>query len=360
MRILSRRFLASYLGLYAVLLIASLLVIAMIEMMVNMERALEFQRGAQGIATYLLLRLPSYYLPYLVPATSFAAAFLAIGLAARAQEILAAKAGGIPPQRIALPLLGAAAALSAAALLVFDTVVRDSGAALRRTRQGDPVAKLFSSQGSFWYHHGRVLYNVQEADRTTGTLRDVRVYERDAAGRLLRSIHAETARVASERGWELFDATIRSFDGGDPGAAPRVERQQRALLPVAAEHELALLDADASALPLRELSAYVDAMRRSGRDPTRYQALLHARLAEPLSVLLFALLGVPLGLMVERTRSLGIAALHGIALVGLYYALQSVSQILAAGGIAPAAAGPWLLLVGFSGFGTWRLLRTPA
>jgi lipopolysaccharide export system permease protein len=359
-RILSRRFLASYLGFYAGILVASLLVIAIIEMMVNMERALEFQRGAQGVATYLLLRLPSYYLPYLVPVTSFAAAFLAIGLSARAQEILAAKAGGLRPQRIALPVLCAAAALSAGALGVFETVVRDSGAAFRAARQGDPTARLFSSRGSFWYHHGRFLYNVREADRETGTLRDVRVYERDADGRLRRSIHAETARVAAEQRWELFDATIRSFETGDPGAAPRVERKERALLPVASQQDLALLDADAGALALPELSDYVEALARSGRDSTRYRALLHARLAEPISVLVFALLAVPVGLGVERSRSLGVAALQGVALLCLYYGLASTAQILAAGGVAAAVPGPWLLLGGFGAFGAWRLLRAPS
>jgi lipopolysaccharide export system permease protein len=359
-RILSRRFLASYLGFYAGILLASLLVIAIIEMMVNMERALEFQSGAQGVATYLLLRLPSYYLPYLLPVTSFAAAFLAIGLAARAQEILAAKAGGIPPQRLALPVLCAAAALSAIALGVFETVVRDTDAAFRAVRQGDPSTRLFSSRGSFWYHHGRVLYNVDEADRETRTLHDIRVYERDQDGHLARSIFAERAHISADQSWDLEDATIRSFDSQDPGAAPRVEHLAHARLPVASEQDLALLDADATALPLPELREYVEAMARSGRDPTRYRALLNARLADPVSVLLFALLAVPVGLEVERSRSLAGAALQGVALVVAYYALQSTAAIFAAGGVAAAVPGPWILLASFSALGAWRLLRAPA
>lgn len=360
MKILSRHFLASYLGFYAAILVVTLLVIAIIEMMVNMDRALEIERGLRGVATYLLLRVPSYYLPYLVPVTSFAAAFLAIGVAARAQEIVALKAGGIPPQRVAVPVLLAAAALSLAALVCFETVVRDSGAAYERTRRGDPSARLFSSKGTFWLHHGRFLYNVQEADRETRTLRDVRVYERDEAGRLRREVRAKSARIAPDRQWQLFDATVRSFDTGDPEAAPRVERSAEKLLPVASERELALLDADAGSLPLPELAAYIDAMGRSGRDPTRYRGLFHARLAEPVSVLLFALLAVPVAFSVERSRSLAAAGLQGIALVAGFYALQSTTQILSAAGIAAAVTAPWLVLGAFGGFGAWRLLRAPA
>ena len=360
MRILSRHLLASYLGYYAAILVASLLVIAIIEMMVNLDRALEFQRGALGVATYLLLRLPSYYLPYLLPAASFAAAFLAIGVPARAQEIVAAKAGGIPPQRVALPVLLAAAALSLVALVLFETLVRDSGMAYQRTRAGDPNDTLFSNQGSFWYHRGRVLYNVREADRESRTLHGVRVYERDEAGRLRRAIHAESAHIASDHRWELHDATFRSFDPQDPGAAPKVEHREHALLDVASERELALLDADASTLPLPELRAYIAAMDRSGRDPTRYRALFHARLAEPVSVLLFALLAIPLGFAVERTRSLAVAGLQGVAWVAAFYGVQATTEVLGAGGVAAAIAAPWLVLTGFGGFGFYRLLRTPA
>ncbi len=360
MRILSRHFLASYFGFYVAILVVSLLVIAIIEMMVNLERALEFQSGALGVATYLLLRLPSYYLPYLLPVTSFGAAFLCIGLAARAQEIVAAKAGGVPPQRIAAPVLCAAVALSVAALGVFETVVRDSDAAYQRTKRGDAAVALFRNEGSFWYQRGRLLYNVQSADRETRTLHDVRVYERDDEGRLRRAIHAESARISSDHRWELHRATIRSFDQADPSAAPTLERREQTLLDVASEQDLALLDADASTLPLPELSAYVQAMDRSGRDSTRYRALLHARLAEPLTLPLFALLALPLGLAVERTRSLAIAALQGIALLGAFYGVSSTTQILAAGGVAAAVPAPWIVLSGFAAFGAWRLLRTPA
>jgi lipopolysaccharide export system permease protein len=359
-RILSRHFLASYFGFYVAILLAALLVIAIIEMTVNLERALEFQRGTAGVATYLLLRLPSYYLPYLLPVASFGAAFLCIGLSARAQEILGAKAGGVPPLRIAAPVLAAALALSLVALALFESVVRDSGAAYQRTRHGDAEQALFRNEGSFWYQRGRLLYNVQEADRETRTLRGVRVYERDDEGRLQRAIHAESARIAEDGRWELHRATVRSFDLRDPAAAPRVELQERTELEVASQQDIALLDADARNLPLPELAAYIRAMERSGRDSARYRALLHMRMTEPLTLPLFALLALPLGLAVERTRSLAVAALQGIVLLGAFYGASSTVQILAAGGVAAAVPAPWFVLGGFAGFGILRLLRAPA
>ncbi len=102
MRILSRYFLASYLTLFVSILVSATLAIMVIEMMLNFDDILDHQKGVKGVATYLFLRVPAYYLRDLLPVSSFAAVFFALGLPARAHEITAIKTGGISP-RGALP-----------------------------------------------------------------------------------------------------------------------------------------------------------------------------------------------------------------------------------------------------------------
>jgi LPS export ABC transporter permease LptG len=358
-RILSRQFLASYLTLYFGILAASLLVIGVIEMALNFDDALEFSQGLRGILTYLFLRLPSYYLPYLVPVSSFAAAFFCLGLPARTQEIVAIKAGGIAPQRICLPVLTAAAVLAGVTLLLNETIVLETANRFNRRSGGDWQGELLQMSGAFWYHRGRYFYNVTEADRETRTLYGIRVYERSDDGRLVRSISAASATIADDHRWELRDAVFRRFPA-DAGAAPEVRREERAMLEVASERELALLDANASSLSLPRLLEYIEALKSAGRDATRYRALFHARLADPVSVLVFALLGVPLGLAVERSRSLATAAIQGIAVLGAFYTLQTAAAVVASGGVAAAIPAPWILLALFAIWGTWRFFRVPA
>jgi len=115
-RILSRYFVRGYLTYYAAILIVAFLVIALVEMMVNFDHAIDFGEGVAGVFSYLFLRLPSYYLPFLLPVGSFGASFLCLGLPARAREILAAKTSGIPPARLAVPVVVCAAAFSVLAL----------------------------------------------------------------------------------------------------------------------------------------------------------------------------------------------------------------------------------------------------
>ena len=64
------------------------------------------------------------------------------------------------------------------------------------------------------------------------------------------------------------------------------------------------------------------------------------------------LLGIPLGLRVEQTRSIGLPALQGIATLAVFFLLRNTSRTLSAEGILPAAALPWTLVAVFTAWGT--------
>ena len=354
MRILSRYFVLGYLTYYAVIVTVSILVIAIIEMMVNFDHVIEYGEGLVGVATYLFLRLPSYYLPYLLPVGSYGAVLLSLGLPARSLEILAAKTTGIAPGRIAAPILATAAAFSVLALVLNETVVLDTA---KRFDQQQGGGELFQSSGAFWYRRGSALFSVEAADRDTQTLHGVTIYERNRAGRLVRSVQAETAHIEADHRWRLDGALFREFPPDDPEAAPRTEARESSWFELGSASDLALLDADPRSLPLLHLHEYIRALERDDRDTARYRSMWHTRLADPLTVLVFAVLAAPLGMAVERTRSLAVAGLQGIALLAGYYALQTTASVIGSSGIAAAAAAPWLVLGLFTALGSWRLAR---
>lgn len=354
MRILSRYFVASYLTYYAAIVTVAILVIAIVEMMVNFDHVIDYGEGIAGVASYLFLRLPSYYLPFLLPVGSFGAAFLCLGLPARSLEILAAKTSGIAPARIAAPILATAILLSGVALVLHETVVLNAARRFDRERGS---GELFQSRDAFWYQSGSTLFSVKSADRDAQTLTGVAIYERDRSGRLLRSVEADTAHIEADHRWRLENARFREFPRDDPDAAPRTEDRESALFELGSADDLALLDADPRALSLSRLRAYIGAQEREGRDATRDRSLFHARLVDPLTVLLFAVLGTPLGVSVERSRSIAVAALQGIALLGGYYALQTTASVVGSGGVAGAALAPWGVLGLFAAFGAWRFAR---
>ena len=353
-RILSRYFVTSYLTYYAAILTVAILVIAIVEMMVNFDHVIDYGEGIAGVASYLFLRLPSYYLPFLLPVGSYGAAFLSLGLPARSLEILAAKTSGIAPARLAAPILVTAALFAVVALLLHETVVLRAATRFDRERDG---GELFQSRGAFWYQSGSTLFSVESADRDARTLTGVAIYERDRTGRLLRSVEAETAHIEADHRWRLENARFREFPRDDPEAAPRTEDRASAIFELGSADDLALLDADPQSLSLVRLREYIRTQERDGRDTTRDRALLHARLVDPLTVLLFALIGTPLGASVERSRSIAVAALRGIALLGGYYALQTTASVMGSGGVASTALAPWVVLGLFAAYGAWRFSR---
>jgi lipopolysaccharide export system permease protein len=356
-RILSRHYLASYLVSFAAALFVALLLVVVVEMLVNFDEIVEHRDAAGGVLVYLLLRVPAIYLRDLVPAASFAAAFLCFGLPARRHELTAIKSSGVAPQRLVVPVLLAATVLSGLALLLNETLLLETRRRFSHVeRPGEPI---FFGRGSFWYHRNAALYNVREADLASRTLRGVRIYQLDTEGRPLRSLAAEHVHIADASRWELRDASEHRFDPEAPFALPAETRHESLLVAVAGDADVDLRDMSEENLSLLQLSEAVDVRRRDGLDASRQRARLHERLAAPLSVLVFALVASPVGIAVDRNRNMAAPALSGIALIALFYAGWQVSVLLGESAFAFAAAGPWLTLVAFSLLGLALLARSP-
>ena len=138
-RILSHYFVGRFLGLFAMVLAVAFLLLATIELVLNLDdvSAFDAARSAQsdtlsGSAAlallvntfrYLGLRLTSYYLRDILPIASFIAVFLVFAIAGRGMERVAIEAGGIRPLRIVLPVLAAALILSLGTAILHETVI---------------------------------------------------------------------------------------------------------------------------------------------------------------------------------------------------------------------------------------------
>lgn len=356
MRILSRYFLASYLGLFVIVLFFALLLMTVVEMLVNFDEIVEHREAAGGALEYLLIRVPALYFRDVVPVASFIAAFLCFGLAAHTREITAIKTGGVPPARVTVPIVVAASLLSLAALTANETILL--GATREFTRFENPGQSMAFRRGSFWYHRGDRFYNVREADAENQEMRGVTVYALDDAGRLLETVRAERALVEEGDRWLLQNAEIRRFDPNDPAAGPKLETVAAQPIMMAG-NDLEMLDAGGQTLSVPELLDVIAIRRSENRSAARYRSMLHARLAEPGTVLVFALLALPLGLTVERTRSLAVSALGGIGLIAAFRATWHVSTLLGRSGFGISAAAPWLVLALFGVLGAVMLLRSP-
>jgi len=358
-RILSRYVLARFLTWFAVTFTLFCGLALCTDLLMQLDRIQDLGgEGGQAIL-YLLMRLPALHFRYLLPMAAFAAALLTLGTASLGLEVIAAKAGGISPHRLMLPVLAGAAGLAALTWVVNDTLVVRATHYVERPEQSDAPEIVFRG-GSFWYHTGRTIYNIRRADRTLRTLRGVSVYERDGSHRLVRSVHASRARVIGPDAWRLTDAIIRTFDPDRPGETPRFQRLATLDLAVADDPELGVLEANPAWLSTADLRHYIRAQERDGEDTGILRALLQQRAAAPFTVFLFALLAIPAAFQAERTRSLAAPAVQGMALLVVYWFFGGIASMISARGVTGAEWAPWAVTLIFLTVGTWRVARVPA
>jgi len=357
-RILSRYFLVRFLTWFAAVLGVLCVGVSITELLLHLESLTEAADGFAGVMRVLLVKLFAEYVPILIPIASFVAAFSSAGLAARWLEVTAAKAGGISPRRLGLPVLAAAAVLSGTTLLLNETVVLQSERAWRRHESGT-VGGIEFRRGSFWHQSGRFIYNVGDANPEERVLNDVRIFETTPEGRLVRRIHARRAQVR-EDGLQLFDATVRRFELGNPLAPPEIERRERLVLDTGRTADPTLLEADATTLSLPKLWSLIEQRSAQGGDVLRLRAALHARLAEPTSVFLLALLALPFALRVDRSRSLAVQALGSVVAMVVFWSARNAGTVLAPMAPDLAVILPWSIVGLFGVAGAWAFVRVPA
>ncbi len=322
MRILSRRFLASYLAIFAACVGGLLLALAIVDMLVDFGAVVE---GGGTALVALLARVPGRWLREALPLASFAAAFLAVAIPARRGEVLAVRAAGIHPARVTFPILGAALALGASTPFLPEP--RSPLAAVHG------AADASRAGAAAWGRSGDGVYRFGRLDPRAGGVRDLSLFELDAAFRLRGWLHAEQAR-ATGAGFELRSARVRRFDPSAPEATARAEIGP-AWLPVASGPGAP----DARA-------------RGAGAGPA-------APPAPAAAAGLLALLAVPLALGVRAAGSLAPRALAALALAGAFRGAGQVAEFAAERGAGVFALAPWIVFAAFAALAAALWARAP-
>ena len=110
-------------------------------------------------------------------------------------------------------------------------------------------------------------------------------------------------------------------------------------------------------MSIDDIRKKMEEIKRTGGDTTPYEIELHKRYAIPFTCIVFALIGVPLGIQPHRSgRSYGF--ILSIFILIAYYVSLTASEILAARKIIPAFSAGWAPNLLFSGLGIYLLVKT--
>ena len=289
-----------------------------------------------GVGLGEVLRIIGYIMPAFLELTFPMAVLLGVlmgfGRMSSDQEMTAARACGVSLYRLAVPVMIVALCVYAlSSYFAFslrpwaNSNLRDQLFELSQTRTSAGIKqKIFNSN-----FPGLVVYVDQMSD-TDSSMKGVMISD-------ARDPHNQNTIIA-RRGALLPDAkhdalTLRLFDGSIFGVEPQnnsthVTSFKTYDLNVNTEESLGISDVDPGEMTFSALRADIKAARAKGKPDYAAETELASKFTVPFATLLFALLGISLGLKPARgghSERFGVS----VALFFLYYSLMRVGETLA-------------------------------
>lgn len=283
-------------------------------------------------------------LEIVLPVSLLLAILLTVGRLCRDNEMTAMTAGGVGLARLYRPFLVFALLLAIAAAGLSLSIGPGAGRAMKRLQGvADTLAMESLEPGRFHtLLDGRAVFYAETMDAAGGRMHDVFIRVRQPAASGTEAA-GETVVVA-DRAWQRYDAatgrrTLVLRDGwryeGSPDRADyRVTRFTEHGVRIAAP--AARVEFNLTDVPVSELMA---------RDGPGVGAEWHRRLGVPVSVLVLALLALPLGQAPPRSGRYG-RLVVGILLYVGYVNVLRLAGVWLAQGETPAALGLWWVHAG--------------
>lgn len=315
--------------------------------------------GEKVVAVFFL-SLPQL-LVYVLPMALLLGVLLVVGRMAGDSEIIALRSSGVSLFRFVLPFFLFSLWVCAGTILIQEVALPLSALRLKEIWEGETVASLPVAERTFFRDTTEEgierLFYVRGVDAKHALLEGVVVQEYSGE-KLRRIINAERARVA--QGHWIFENGVY-YEVNDRGEVERVVRFVREEAKTQETMEDILKTRKRpQEMNFAELRAYIEKERTRGQDTRHLEVLLWHKTAIPFAALVFALVGVALGITSPRSgKALGIGL--SILVVFGYYVLFSITSTLAEGGVLSPLLGTWMTnIVGAFGGGVllWKRNRT--
>ena len=295
---------------------------------------------------------------FIVPAAVLFATVFTIGAFSRHSELTAAKASGISFQRLTLPIF----VLSAIAA-VFAFVVGEIMPVANQRRAellGEREVRSQPTRYNFVYRaDGGRTYAIGELNAPGKRMTDVQI-EREGTGPEFPGYFLTAANAAFDRrsGWTLHQGAFRLFMGQDRELAFTFNGLRQRQLTERPEDLLSSPKAPEQ-MNYNELGHYVTTLERSGSDASKLKVERAMKIAVPMTCLVIALFGAPLGMTGSRSgAAYGVAV--SLATTVIFLMMVQISRAIGASGAVPAWIAAWTpnAIFGAAGIGLMTRART--
>ncbi len=302
----------------------------------------EYGASFSAVVKMFIFSLPSIII-YTFPMAMLLAALLTFGRLSASSEITAMKSCGVSFQRIAAPAIALGFFVSVVAILFNEHVVPRANSAYSNV-----IAYEIQSGTNPRSQDHIIIKEIKDGQMQR--LMYARRYDADSQimeGVTLQSFengetsYVENAAYAKWEGnqWTMYQGVIYEISNGKSEHTMRFDKQT---LPInAGPARIVREQKKPEELTMRELRQQIEIMHGQFVDTKKLETELYQRITIPMASLVFALIGVPLGLQPNRSSS---SKGFGISLViiFIYYVLMTVAGAIAQSGALNPAYAVWI------------------
>ncbi len=339
MRNLTRYLTSLYLSRFLLLLVGLMAFVLSIDLMGNADEAIESRDGDfRAVFDYALLRLPEIASDF-IKIASLLASLMTLTYLIRHSEMTAIWNTGVSQFGMLRRLFLVALLLGGVQFIVDNQLIPESVAQLRAWKVGeygedrDRHSKV--ARSALWLRIGSDVVRIPPQALDRKTLRDVTIFRRDSAGRLLELLEAKEAFISGGQ-WRLKDVTSHPVDGQEPTTAATAQWP----FPVQFERlqELTVHPRELSFINLRR-------MLRNGAQgwwpPRLYETWLQVKIAVCFAPFLMIFLVIGLAQRFQRSGHIELLFIGGIALGFAYFIFNGISLAMGEVGALPPIAAAW-------------------
>ncbi|MFT4257028.1 MAG: LPS export ABC transporter permease LptG [Pseudoxanthomonas sp.] len=259
------------------------------------------------------------------PTSAVIGALMGLGQLAASSELTALRALGLSRKRLSISVATTLALLTGLMVVGMETVGawgENQATVMKSTARNGNVA--MARYSGLWAREGDVFLNartgdeVNKGDASSVRLRDVRLYEVDADGRLKSIAHAAQAEHGNGS-WLLKDVRRTTFGERSVERTEVAEERWESKLDAAS---LSASIAKPRYMYARDLARSIDYRKRNGLDARDYEDTYWSRWFYPFNVLALCLAAIPFAFGSLRSGGLGKRLFLGILFALGFWVLQ--------------------------------------
>ena len=305
----------------------------------------DYGASLQAVAKIFIFGLPGVVI-WTFPMSMLLSTLLTFGRLSSNSEITAMKSCGISFSRIAMPAVVMGLIVSIAAMAFNEYVVPWANTAYRNVL----YYEIEGNTGMKSQEHiilkeitgdkiQRLAY-ARRYDADVQQLQGITLQEFNEAGKVKT---VENADYAEWNGniWTMHNGVIYDITD-EEGKSEHMVRFKTQVLPISANPtQIVREQKELEEMTMKELREQINILKTQYVDTNKLEAELYQRVTVPMASLVFALVGVPLGLQPTRNSSSAGFAMS-VIIIFVYYALMTMGNALARSGVVPPLLAVWM------------------